>query len=293
MWTLALSLLALVAAIPSGPSAVLTVDTAFPAVGQLAHFNASGSMGHDAGMGKIVAYNFSFGDGYATGNQASPFAEHAYAAEGTFVAVVIVVDGRASQASASLTMHPGSSPPPPVQLPDLVPIQARLTPANPTVNDSVNVTIVVLNRGGGAANTATIAAYDVPENATPAAAGQQNLSQTLGPSQSVTLVVGPFVVSVAGNHLLRILVTNVSPAEVSSTGHELDLRFTVASVKPGPGGGGVPAFVVSPLALGLGAIAVAAGVGAAYLFLRPKPPGPLEPPPASPPDRSPPPIWPP
>jgi PKD domain-containing protein len=286
-------MLALVAAIPGGPTAVFTVDDASPVLGQVVHFNASGSLAHDQGNGRIVAYAFSFGDGSTTGSQASAFADHAYESVGTFDATVTVVDARHAQSTASLTIHV-ALPPPPVEHPDLVPIQARLVPADPKVNDTVNVTVVVLNRGGTAANAATITAYDAPENGTPAAAARANLSAPVNSSRSLSVFVGSIVVRLAGNHTLRILVTNVTPAETTSAGHELDVRFAVtASSSKGNGGGGGFVSFVPPVALVLGAAAVAAGVGAAYLFLRPRPPGPLEPPPASPPDRSPPPIWPP
>ncbi len=287
-------MLALVAAVPGGPTAVLTVDDAAPVVGQVVHFNASGSLAHDQGNGRIVAYGFSFGDGSGTGWQSSAFADHGYESAGAFVATVTVVDGRHAQSSASLTIHVGS-PPPPVEHPDLVPIQARLVPGDPKVNDTLNVTVVVLNRGGAAADSATIIAYDAPANATPASVGQVNLSAPLDANRSVTLFAGSFVARTAGNHTLRVLVTNVTPAQVTSAGHELDVRFTVAAPNPegnNHGGGGL-ASEVPAVALVLGAAAVAAGLGAAYLFLRPRPPGPLEPPPASPPDQSPPPIWPP
>ncbi len=295
VWALALSLLALVAAVPGGPTAVLTVDDASPVAGQVVQFNASGSLAHDQGNGRIVAYVFSFGDGSTTGSQASAFADHAYEVPGTFVATVTVVDARHAQSSASLSLHVGASPPPD-EHPDLVPIQARLVPANPKVNDTISVTVVLLNRGGLAADTATITAYDAPGNGTPASAARANLSAPVNASRSVSLFVGSILVRVAGNHTLRILVTNVTPAESTSAGRELDVAFTVsASNSPGDGtgGGGGSASGVPPVALLLSAAAVAAGVGAAYLFLRPRPPGPLEPPPASPPDRSPPPIWPP
>ncbi len=295
VWAVAFTLLAVASAIPEGPTAALTVDDAYPAVGQTVVFNASASSAHDAGNGKILAYRFAFGDGQGTGWQPSPLAEHAYAAAGTFVATVTVVDNRGEEGAASVTVYPGMPPPPPVNAPDLVPIQAQWSPASPEVNDSVNVTVVVLNRGGGNADAATLVLYDVPPNATAIMAGSAALPGPIAASQSASAVIGPFVVRASGNHTLRILVTNVTPAETSSSNNELDVRMMVLPSPPptGPGEGGGPEFTVSPLAVGLGAAAVAAGVGAGYLLLRPLPPGPLEPPPAIPPDRSPPPIWPP
>ncbi len=270
------------------------MDAARPSVGQLVHFDASGSTGHDAGNGRIVGYRFDFGDGQGTGWQGSPLAEHAYASAGAFVASVTVVDNRDQKANASVTIVAGSSPPPPVQTPDVVPIQATVTPANPVVNDSVNVTAVILNRGAVAADAATLTAYDVPPNGAAALVGRVAVPGPINPSRTASVVLGPFVVTVPGNYTLRLLVTNVTPAEASSAGHELDLGIVVAvRANPGSGGGSGPPLVVSPLAIGLSAAALAAGVGAAWLLLRRPPRGPMEPPPPSPPDRSPPPVWPP
>ncbi len=289
-------MLAVAAALPEGPTAALTVDDAYPLVGQLVHFNASASAPHDSGNGRIVAYNFSFGDGFGTGPQASALAEHAYAQAGTFEATVTVVDNRGMEGTASVTIHPGMPPPPPVQAPDLVPIQAQLAPAAPEANESANLTVVVLNRGGAGATAATLTAYDVPPNATAVRVGTVPLPVPIGPSQTASAVVGPFVFAVAGNHTLRILVTNVTPAETSSANNELDLAVRVPPSagprsEPVPNGG--PGLVLTPVAIGLAAAGVAAGVGAGYVFLRPRSTPPLEPPPAGPPDRSPPPIWPP
>ncbi len=297
MWAVALTMLAVVAALPEGPTASLSVDDAFPLVGQTVHFNASASTGHDAGNGRIAAYNFSFGDGIGTGWQASPLAEHAYASSGAFVARVIVVDNRGGESAASVTIHPGTSPPPPAQAPDLVPIQAQLSPTAPRQNDSINVTVVVLNRGGSPATAANLTVYDVPENGSTILLGRVPLPSPVAVSQTVSAKAGPFLMTSAGNHTLRILVTDVTPAEMNSGNNELDVRMTVLpSVGPNPpggGGAGGAGFAVSPLAVGLGVGGVAAGVGAGYLLLRPGSKPPLEPPPASPPDRSPPPIWPP
>ncbi len=295
VWSVAFTMLAVAAAIPEGPTAALTVDDAYPAVGQTVHFNASASTAHDAGNGRIVAYRFSFGDGQGTDWQPSPFAEHAYAAAGAFEATVSVVDNRGAEGAASVTVRPGTPPPPPVQEPDLVPIQAQADPASPEVNASVNVTVVVLNRGGGAALTALVNAYDVPPNGTATRVGTVALPAPLAPSVTVSVAVGPFVVRASGNHTLRIVVANVTPAETDTANNELDVRMAVLPSPPPtkPGGGGGPGLVVSPVAVALTAVAVASGAGAAFLLLRPNPPGPLEPPSATPPDRSPPPIWPP
>ena len=295
MWAVAFLTLAVAAALPQGPTARLAVDDAYPAVGQVVHFNASASEGHDAGNGRIVAYRFTFGDGQGTAWQASPYAAHAYAAEGPYVANVTVTDNRDEHGTAGLTVHVGALPPP-TGAPDLVPIQANVSPAAPRVNESVNATVVLLNRGGEAANAADLVAYDVAPNATAAVAATKPLPGPVAPSATMSVILGPFVLRVPGNHTLRILVTDVSPPENASGNHELDVRVTVlpasGSSPPGGGrGGGGPA--ISALAVGLGGAAVAAGIGAGYLFLRRPPRGPLEPPPPTPPDRSPPPLWPP
>ncbi len=296
VWAVAFALLAVAAALPQGPTASLTVDDAYPALGQTVHFNASASTGHDAGNGRIVAYNFTFGDRFGTGWQAAPLAQHAYASSGTYVATVTVIDNRGETGSASVIVRPGIPPPPPVQAPDLVPIQAQLVPAAPVVNASANLTVVVLNRGGGNATAAILAVYDVMPERAPALVRSVPIPVPLRPSRTASVVVGPFAFTAPGNHTLRILVTNVTPAETSGTNNELDLQVRVLPAAgpgtvPGAGGGLGPS--VSPVAIGLAAAGVAAGAGAGYLFLRRPPKGPLEPPPASPPDRSPPPIWPP
>lgn len=295
VWAIAFTTLAVAAAIPQGPTAALTVDDAYPAVGQVVHFNASASLGHDAGNGRIVAYRFAFGDGQGTEWQPSPFAEHAYAASGGFVAAVLVVDNRGQEGAASVTVHAGMPPPPPVSAPDLVPIQAVVSPASPEVNASVNVTVVVLNRGGGAAAAALVIVYDVPPHAPEGRVGTVALPAPIVPSQTVSAVVGPFVARGLGNHTLRVVVSNVTPAETDTANNELDVRMAVlqSPAPTKPGGGGAPGLVVSPLAVALTGAALAAGGGAAYLVLRPRPRGPLEPPSPTPPDRSPPPIWPP
>lgn len=297
MWAVALTTLAAVAALPTGPTASLAVDDPYPVVGQAVHFNASASAGHDEGNGRIVAYNFSFGDGIATGWQASPLAEHMYVTTGAFEASALVVDARGSEAMASVSVHVGTLPPPTEQAPDLVPVHAQLTPTTPQVNDTVRLTVVVLNRGGADADMATVVAYDLPPNGTALPVSTITLSGPVVPSQTASVTLSPFVPTVAGEHVLRILITDVSPAETNSSNNELDVRMTVlpspSQPNGGGGGGGGGGSTVSPLVVGLAIAATAAGLGAAYLFLRPAPVAPLEPPPPSPPDRSPPPIWPP
>ena len=183
-------MLAVAAALPEGPTARLTVDNAYPAVGEGVHFNASANEGHDAGNGRIVAYRFSFGDGQATGWQSSPYAEHAYAAEGSYAANVTVKDNRGEMGSASVTIQVGTPPPPPVQAPDLVPIQVQLSPAAPRVNESVNATVVVLNRGGDDGSARTVAAKDGAPKRTEGGLGSRGARHALSPYRAAARGVG-------------------------------------------------------------------------------------------------------
>ena len=295
VWAIALSLLAVVSALPEGPKAVLTVDNAFPALGTAVHFNASGSTGHDRGNGRIVAYRFSFGDGQETEWQRSPLTTHAYVDEGNFTASVTVIDLREQTGTASVTLHVGAAPPPPPEFPDLLPVSLVLKPAQPRVNDSVNLTVTVLNRGQANASSATVDAYDLRPDGSVAFLGSVPLPDALAPSETEPVLLPAFVAVQEGNHTIRAVVTNVTPSGPASAPHDLSLVVEVLapSTQPVPGGGGSAAFDVGPVAVVLSAAAVAAMAGAGYFLLRRPPKGPLEPPPAQPPDRSPPPIWPP
>ena len=73
----------------SPPHAVLLVSNNDPQAGSAVQFNASGSSDPD---GRITGYNFSFGDGNATGWTNSSELFHTYSAAGTFGAVVMVRD---------------------------------------------------------------------------------------------------------------------------------------------------------------------------------------------------------
>lgn len=291
VWGIALALLAAVAAIPEGPLAVLSVDDTRPAVGEIVRFNASGSASHDAGNGRIAAFHFVFGDGQESVWQESSTATHAYASEGTFTASVTVVDLRGLTGTASVTLRVGTSAPPP-GVPDLLPTGIILDPAQPQVNDTVALTVVVLNRGGGNATSATVAAYDVRPDGRTAFLTVVPIPQELAPSRSVPVKFPSFLAEQAGNHTIRAVVANVTPTPASSQPQELDLLIVIrtSGSQPGPG---AKAFDVGPLAIVLSAAAVTAMAGAGYLLLRRPPKGPLEPPSAQPPDRTPPPIWPP
>jgi len=294
VWAIAFSLLAVASAIPEGPVAALSVDDAYPAIGQLVHLNASASKGHDQGNGRIVAYRFDFGDGAGTGWQSSPLAAHVYTRAVNLTSSVRVVDARNLTATASVVIHVGSAPPPPTPAPEVLPIHAVISPAEPHVNDSVHLTVDLLNRGTAPATSASILAYDVRPDGTVSFLGDESLAEPLAASAGATVSFPAFGAVQAGNHTLRIVVNNVTPAEPGSSDRELNVTMTVhspgESPQPGPGS---PAFDVGPLAVGLGGAAVAAMAGAGYFLLRRPPRGPREPPSAEPPDRSPPPLWPP
>src|SRR2546425_394440 len=75
-WAVAFSLLAVGSATPRGPTAMLSVDDTTPMIGQIVYLDASASVSHDNGNGRIVSYEFDFGDGNRTREQASPLASH-------------------------------------------------------------------------------------------------------------------------------------------------------------------------------------------------------------------------
>ncbi len=295
VWAAAFLMLAVAAAIPEGPSAALSVDNAYPTVGEVVHFDASASVGHDAGNGRIVAYRFAFGDGQETDWLNSPRTGHAYESAENVTATVTVVDLRGQTGTATAAVHVGVSPPFPPGTPDLVPIRLIVTPARPRVNDTVNLTVVILNRGNANATSATVDAYDDRPNGTVGFIGRLELSRAIPSSASESLRFPMFLASDPGNHTIRAIVANVTPVGANATAHELDLTFEVVAgpSQPGTNQGGGPTFEVGGVVVVLAAAAVAAMAGAGYLLMRRPPKGPLEPPPHQPPDQSPPPIWPP
>ncbi len=290
VWAIAFSLLAVVNAFPSGPTATLTLDFATPYVGQTVHFDASGSGGHDEGNGRIVAFTFAFGDGGTTGWQESPFAAHAYGKEGDYTATVTVKDGRGftDQASVSISVQglpsPGTSP-------HVIPIGASVSPARPATGDNVTVAVTLVNLGGATGTAASVHVIDVRPNGSTLVLPPAPISAPLAPGTTEAVVLPTFPLLGIGNHTLRITVSNVTPPEAVLGNNELNLTVTVGPKNPpihGPVG-----FTVNPLVAGLVGAGIVSLAGALLLLLRPKPPGPLEPPPPTPPDRSPPPIWPP
>ncbi len=290
VWALAFSLLAAANALPSGPTAILAVDDASPTVGEAVRFDASGSSGHDAGNGAIVAYRFSFGDGAGTGWQAAPYAHHAYAVQANVTARVAVVDGRGLQDDASLGIVVRSRPHV-VPTADLLPVQAMFSPAGPRVGDAVSVAAILLNDGNATATAATVRFLDVQPGGSVRWIGNASLPAPVPPSGTASVVSPPFDVAVEGNHTIRVIVTGVEPA---TTLGDRELRVTIAVLAAGGPTPGMPTrFVVTPLVAGLAGAGVISLAVALLILFRPRPPGPLEPPPPAPRDRSPPPIWPP
>lgn len=295
VWAVTFFVLAAAAAIPPGPTASLSVDDPMPFIGQTVHFDASASVGHDQGLGRIVAYRFDFGDGAGTQDQVSSTASHAYADVGAKRATVVVRDARGNTGSSALTIDVQPRPISTGPAPDLTPVAAATLPARPIQGQVVSVSITIVNHGGSTADAATIDVSDTQPNGTTVSIGQAVLPGPLEPGAAVTVYSESFVAVGVGNHTLRIVIGNVTPPETYTQDNVRTLEMTVlpSSGPPPPNGGGTP-LVGSLFVIGLGAAGVATLLIAAWLLLTPAEfSGPLEPPPAEPPDRSPPPIRPP
>ncbi len=238
VWAVAFSLLAVVAATPKGPTAMLSVDDITPAVGQIVHFDASASIPHDQGNGRIVSYEFDFGDGNHTREQSSPFARHAYSLVGLRRATVQVEDARGNEDSASvrIDVQPES---PPTGAPDLTPASASTIPAQPIEGQIAIVSIIIANHGNATAEGATIEVTDHRPNGTVVSIGTMSLPASLEPEVSVVVYSQTFVAMEVGNHSLQIVVGNVTPAETDVEDNTLTIRMTVLPVT-GPPPGGAP-----------------------------------------------------
>ena len=238
MWAVAFSLLAVAAATPTGPTAMLSVDDLAPAVGHIVHFDASASIPHDQGKGRIVSYEFDFGDGNHTREQSSPFARHAYSFVGMKRATVQVEDARGNEdrASVRIDVRPES---PPTGAPDLTPASASTIPAQPIEGQIAIVSIILTNHGNATAEGATIDATDQRPNGTVVFIGTTSLSAPLEPEASVVVYSSTFVAIEVGNHSLQIVVGNVTPAETDIEDNTLTIKMTVLPVT-GPPPGGTP-----------------------------------------------------
>jgi hypothetical protein len=292
VWAIALSLLAVTAALPGPPDAALRADDLTPFVGEPVRFDATESAGHDSGKGRVVAYRFAFGDGAATDWQSSPFADHAYGASGPFDATVVVRDARGFTDGASVRIVVWDVPPPTGDAPDLEPIGGSVDPGRPQEGDIVRVSVTLLNRGGGNATAASVALEDHRPGGEVVSLGELSLGGPLGPAATRVLVSGPFLAVGVGPHTVQIVVRDVVPSESNATNNEFAFGFAVHEA--GPVDDGVePDAGPSPLTVGLAFAAVLALAGAAAAMNRPRKPGPKEPPPATPQSREPPPPWPP
>ena len=238
MWAVAFSLLAVVAATPRGPTAVLSVDDVTPIVGQIVHFDASASVPHDNGKGRIVSYEFDFGDGNHTREQSSPLASHAYSLVGPKRASVEVEDARGNEGRASVRIDVQPKPSP-TGTPDLTPKSATTIPAQPFEGQIAIVSISVANHGNATAEAATIDVKDRRPNGIVVSIGTTTLSAPLEPEDSVVVYSRTFVAVDVGDHSLQIIVSNVTPAETDVEDNTLTIGMTVLPVT-GPPPGGVP-----------------------------------------------------
>jgi len=293
VWAIALFILAVAAAIPAGPTAALTADDMHPIVGQAVHFDASSSMGHDQGLGRIVSYRFDFGDGTGTEKQILATAIHAYADVAARRASVIVRDARGNEGTASVTVDVRPEPTPTGPAPDLTPSAASADPSSPLEDQVVGVAITIVNHGGATAESATIDVYDERPNGTTVGIGQVTLGEPLATGASTTVYSQSFLAVGVGEHTIRIVIGNVTPAESNTSDNAREISMTVrSSTGPGPAGGEIP-FATVAIIVGLIAAGIASLVAAATFLRRPRKRGPLEPPPAEPLDESPPPLHPP
>src|SRR5437879_12625553 len=217
---------------------MLSVEDVTPAVGQIVHFDASASVPHDQGNGRIVSYAFDFGDGNHTREQSSPFASHGYSLVGPKRAIVQVEDARGNEGSASvrIDVQPKS---PPTGAPDLTPSSASTIPAQPIEGQIAIVSIILANHGNATAEGATIDVTDQRPNGTVVSIGTASLSAPLEPEASVVVYSPTFVAIEVGNHTLDIVVGNVTPAETDLEDNTLTIGMTVLPVT-GPPPGGVP-----------------------------------------------------
>lgn len=275
--------------------AVLRVDDPTPFLGEPVHFDASGSVGHDEGNGRIVAYRFDFGDGAETEWQASPFAEHAYTSAGSYSASLDARDRRNLEGHARIVITVRSVPPPTGEAPDLTPAAASLSPPHPKVDEVVTLAVTIMNQGGTAARSASVDVLDERPSGAKILLDTLALPGPLEPGATAVLISSSFLAVEAGNHTIRITVRDVFPAETLTEDDVLELRVEVTGPAPvdGGGGGGPSGFGLDPVVIGLVAAALASLLGAILFLMQPVETTELTPLPPEPPDRRPPPIWPP
>src|SRR5437867_8004827 len=129
---------------------MLSVDDPTPGIGQIVYFDASASVGHDTGNGRIVSYEFDFGDGNRTREQDSPLASHAYSLAGPRRASVTVEDARGNQGTASVRIEVQPKPST-GGIPDLTPQSASTIPAEPIAGPTPHRSNTIRHPGHGSA----------------------------------------------------------------------------------------------------------------------------------------------
>src|SRR5947209_6965471 len=228
-WAVAFSLLAVAAATTRGPTAMLSGDGPTPGIGQIVYFDASASVDHDTENGRIVSYEFDFGDGNRTREQDSPLASHAYSLAGPRRASVTVEDARGNQGTASVRIEVQPKPPT-GGIPDLTPQSVSTIPAEPIDGQIAILSITIANHGNGTADAAMIDVMDQRPNGTILAIGNASLPTQLAPEDSVVVYSPTFVAAGVGNHSLQIVVGHVTPEEKDVEDNTLTIRMTVLPV---------------------------------------------------------------
>jgi hypothetical protein len=285
------ALLAVGAAVPTPPAATLEVDDATPFVGETVRFDASRSVGHDEGNGRIVAYRFEFGDGAVTAWQESAYAQHAYRSAGPQTSRVTVRDARGLEGEASASLDVLAIPPPTGDAPDLTPIGASTRPHRPEVDTVVVIAIAIVNRGGVSADTAAIDVTDEPPEGEPVLLDSISLGESLAPGASIVLFSSPFIAEVVGEHEIVVEVRDVRPVETLTADNLLRIPMVVVPAGgDGPVGGSA---FTDPVVFLLLAAAVVAFFSALAILSRSRPEERPQPSSPEPRDESPPPPWPP
>src|SRR2546428_665304 len=256
-WAVAFSLLAVVSATPRGPTAMLSVADTTPMIGPIVYFDASASVSHDNGNGRIASYEFDFGDGNRTREQASPLASHSYSLSGPRRASVTVEDARGNEGTASVRIEVQPKPST-GGIPDLTPASASTIPTEPIDGQIAILSITIANHGNGTADAAMIDVMDQRPNGTILAIGNASLPTQLAPEDSVVVYSPTFVAAAARGHPLQPTIRSVSPPETDVADTASPIPMTVLPAMgppPPPIGGGVETAIIAG---GLAAAAVAA-----------------------------------
>ncbi len=98
----------------------------------------------------------------------------------------------------------------------------------------MNLTVVLVNHGTETVTAANLTVRDIRPNGTSMILGSIHVPTPLAPAASVTMVFGPFLAGGVGDHILRIAVTDVTPAPAGSGAHSMDLSMHVSAYVPPP-----------------------------------------------------------